>query len=213
MAYDNKHKALLQQIIEKGVMLNEEAQRLTVKLFDNDNVLLFANVLNSKLQTLNMEVKSVTCELSGDKYWMLSSTVQYDVAKCQTEFSPGELQLLRKIFTIIIESDTGSVSSINCLNLCSSLKSELSISNAQDFLTKMVELKYLFLKDGIFFMGVRSIGELMPYFRAYYEQDTFHTCFLCKQVIFHRILAACIIQRNVPIVSNRCQSVTHQIKI
>ena len=33
-------------------------------------------------------------------------------------------------------------------------------------------------------MGVRSVVELMPYFRETY-QDNFHNCFLCKQVIFH----------------------------
>lgn len=128
-------------------------------------------------------------------------------SRYQTEFSKEQLALLRTMFSEIITSRDGCIESTICLNLCSSLDIKMSKAGAEKFLEDIVNRKWLIykvlikiqntlqyyvinfiflwhLQDGYYYMGVRSITELMPYFRATYESNL-NTCCLCKQVIFH----------------------------
>lgn len=129
-----------------------------------------------------MLIKTVTCEVAGDTYWALTSTTLQDLNTFQIEFSKDQLALLRKIFSEIITSD-GFISSTACLNFCSLLDTKLLKIDANEFLDDVVKRKWLFLKNGQYYMGVRSIAELMPYFKATYE-DSLQSCSICKEIIF-----------------------------
>ncbi|XP_068984969.1 non-structural maintenance of chromosomes element 1 homolog isoform X2 [Bombus flavifrons] len=184
MAYSNKHKIVLQAIVHEGLLIENKIQDLIIKLFGDNRVSVIINQINEQLQPLNMLIKKAQCEITGKLYWVLISTTLNEVTRYQTEFSKDQLALLRTMFSEIITSRNGCIQSTICLNLCSSLDIKMSKAGAEKFLEDIVNRKWLIYKDGYYYMGVRSITELMPYFRATYENNL-NTCCLCKQVIFH----------------------------
>ncbi|KMQ96559.1 non-structural maintenance of chromosomes element 1-like protein [Lasius niger] len=131
-----------------------------------------------------MIIKCTNCEVTGQLYWVCANTVQDKIASFHPEFSQAELALLRNIYSEIVTSNNGYVSSTWCLNLCSTLNQKLTKANAEEFLHKMINRKWLSCKNGKYYMGVRSIVELLQYFKETY-QDNLHTCTLCKQVLFY----------------------------
>ncbi|XP_034181453.1 SMC5-SMC6 complex component Non-SMC element 1 [Osmia lignaria lignaria] len=184
MAYNQQHKIILQTIIHEGFIDENKAKDLVIKLFDTDNVSAVINRINEQLHPLNMLIRKGQCEITGQVYWILISTVLDEVTRFQTEFSEAQLALLRNIFSEIITSSIRCVQSTICLNFCSSPDVKLSKTDAEEFLNDIVQRQWLVYKDGYYYLGVRSITELMPYFRATYENNL-STCCLCKQVIFY----------------------------
>ncbi|XP_031832193.1 SMC5-SMC6 complex component Non-SMC element 1 [Nomia melanderi] len=184
MVYTKQHKILLQTIMHEGLLNENKAKDLVIKLFNDDKVSLVINHINEQLQPLNMLIKRAQCEITGEFYWVFVSTVLDEVTRFQEEFSKAQLALLRNIFSEIITSSNGCAPSIFCLNLCSLSDVKMSITEAEEFLNDIVNRKWLAYKNGNYYIGVRSITELMPYFRATYENNL-STCCLCKQVIFH----------------------------
>ncbi|XP_003703522.1 SMC5-SMC6 complex component Non-SMC element 1 [Megachile rotundata] len=184
MVYGQKHKILLQTFMHEGLLDENKAKDLVIQLFGNDNVSVIVNQINEQLQVLNMLIKKVQCEITSQVYWVVISTVLDEVTRFQTEFSKAQLALLRHVFSEIITSNNRCIQSTVCLNLCSSADVKLSKTEAEEFLGDIVTRKWLVYKDGFYFIGPRSITELMPYFRATYE-DNLSTCCLCKQVIFY----------------------------
>ncbi|KAF7403791.1 hypothetical protein HZH68_006585 [Vespula germanica] len=181
--YTESHKIFLQAIMQEGILHDEDSKELIITLFDNKQVKNIIYEINAKLQSLNMMIKTVTCEITGDTYWAITSTILQDISSFQIQFSKVKLELLRKIFSEIITATNGCVSSTICLNLCTSLDTKLSKIDATEFLDYIVDKKWLLLKNGQYYIGVRSIAELMPYFKATYD-NSLHTCNLCKEVIF-----------------------------
>lgn len=184
MVYTQKHKILLQTIMHEGLLDENRAKDLVIQLFDDDKISLIINQINEQLQPLNMLIKRCECEITGQLYWVFISTVLDEVTRFQDEFSKEQLALLRNIFSEIITSPNGFIPSTLCLNLCSLSDVKMSKGAAEEFLHIVVYRKWLAYQNGNYFMGVRSITELMPYFRATYESNLSNCC-LCKQVIFH----------------------------
>ncbi|XP_020279568.1 non-structural maintenance of chromosomes element 1 homolog [Pseudomyrmex gracilis] len=184
MSYSKKHKVLLQAIIQEGALSEYEGKKLVLELFGHDHIAKVLNDINIKLQLLNMTIKCVNCEVTGNLYWILASTVQEKSANFPLEFSQAQLELLRNIYSEIITSNTGKVSSTWCLNLCSTLNHRLTKTEAEEFLQLLVNRKWLFYKNGKYYIGVRSIAELQQYFKDTYD-DNFTTCILCKQSLYY----------------------------
>lgn len=184
MAYTTQHKILLQTIMHEGLLEETKMKQLVIEIFKDGKVSLVINQINDQLQSLNMVIRKAECEITGQVYWIFVSTVLDDVMKLQEEFSKAQVAFLRNIFSEIITSENKCIQSTLCLNLCSLPDVKLQKVNAEKFLRDMVYRKWLIYKDGHYYMGVRSIAELMPYFKASYGSNL-RTCSLCKQVIFH----------------------------
>ncbi|XP_029167613.1 non-structural maintenance of chromosomes element 1 homolog [Nylanderia fulva] len=184
MVYGKEHKKVLQSIMHEGAMDENRGKELISKLFGHTNTVQVLGEINAKLVPLHMIIKHINCEVTGQLYWVWTSTMQDKVASFHPEFSQAELALLRNIFSEIVTSNNGHASSTWCLNLCSSLNQKLTKANAQEFLHEMVNRKWLFCKDGKYYMGVRSIVELLQYFKDTY-QENLQTCILCKQILFY----------------------------
>ncbi|KAH0946575.1 hypothetical protein HN011_009553 [Eciton burchellii] len=184
MIYDNKHKIVLQTIIHKGALSENEGKKLIMELFDHNNIVEIIGEINAKLKPLSMIIKCTNCEITGQLYWIFVNIVQDVTFGFDSEFTQAELTLLRNVYSEIITSDDNYVSSTWCLNLCSSLNLKLTKANAEQFLHEMINRKWLFCKDGKYYMGVRSIVELHQYFRDTYE-DNLRACTLCKQILFY----------------------------
>ncbi|XP_043482399.1 non-structural maintenance of chromosomes element 1 homolog [Leptopilina heterotoma] len=185
MEYSKKHKAFLQVFLQNGIISAHEARGIAVKIFDNtDTVDSHALLINIQLQIVNMALKSVKCEHTGEEFWVLVSTILDDSTKFQQEYTHAQLELLRKIYAEIITSATKSVSGTDCLNFCTTLENRLSKHDGEDFLNEMIAKQWLYCSNGIFYMGARSIAEQLLYFKSTYD-DALANCVLCKQVIFY----------------------------
>lgn len=184
MTYDKKHKTLLQAIIHNGALHEDRGKELVIRLFDHNDTARVLNVINAKLRPLCMTIKCINCEITGELYWIFASTVQDKTASFNPEFSQAELALLRSVYSEIVTSHNGYVSSTFCLNLCSSLNVRLTKTDAEQFLQEMVNRRWLCSKEGKYYMGVRSIAELLQYFKDTYE-DNLQICTLCKQELFY----------------------------
>ncbi|XP_048506214.1 non-structural maintenance of chromosomes element 1 homolog [Athalia rosae] len=186
MPLSDYHCALLQAVMNRGAVNSADARELIERLFEKpESTQSYMYDINIELDDCDMMIKQVTCEITGQKYWILITTLLDNGARFQTEFSPAQLELMRKILSAIITSDDGSVPSTLCLNLCSRLESKMSKADAEDFLESMVQKMWLARKSGQFYMGVRSIAELIPYFKATYNDQVFNMCALCRQTVFH----------------------------
>ncbi|XP_077279379.1 SMC5-SMC6 complex component Non-SMC element 1 [Temnothorax americanus] len=184
MVYGKEHKAVLQAIIHEGALPADNGKDVIIRLFDHDNTAKVLSEINAQLRPLYMTVKCTTCEVTGQLYWVFASTVLDKSASFHPEFSQAELALLRSVYSEIVTSSNGYVSSTFCLNLCSSLNLRLSKADADEFLREMVARKWLYSKDGKYYMGVRSIAELLQYFKDTYENNL-QICTLCKQELFY----------------------------
>ncbi|XP_051174363.1 non-structural maintenance of chromosomes element 1 homolog [Leptopilina boulardi] len=185
MDYSDKHKAFLQVFLQNGIVSADDALAIAVKIFDNNtSVASHALIINMQLQVVNMALKSVKCEHTGVEFWVLVSTILDDSTKFQLEYTHAQLELLRKIYAEIITSTNKCISGTDCLNLCSNLENRLSKHDGEIFLNEMVAKQWLYCSNGIFYMGARSIGEQLIYFKSTYD-DAMLNCVLCKQVIFY----------------------------
>ncbi|XP_031782628.1 non-structural maintenance of chromosomes element 1 homolog [Nasonia vitripennis] len=131
-----------------------------------------------------MLMKCCICELSGEKYWSVVGTTHEENLSILSKFSVAQRAFLRDIYSEIVSSENGSISSTDGLNLTRTIGVKLSMGEADAFLKDLYKGKWLCIKNGYFYMGVQSILEVMPYFRATYENN-FHNCQLCKEIIFH----------------------------
>ncbi|KYN31874.1 Non-structural maintenance of chromosomes element 1 like protein [Trachymyrmex septentrionalis] len=184
MPYSEQHKTVLQAVIHEGALHEDRGKELVIRLFDHNNTAQILSEINAKLQPLCMTIKRINCEITGELYWIFMSTVQDKTASYVSHFSQTELALLRNVYSEIITSDNSYVSSTFCLNLCSSLNAKLTKTDAELFLLEMVDRQWLYCKDGKYYMGVRSIAELLQYFKDTYEENL-QICTLCKQELFY----------------------------
>ncbi|KAL7303291.1 hypothetical protein TKK_0004483 [Trichogramma kaykai] len=186
MNYDDKHRKFLQYLMQAGVVLDSEAAAVAMQIFaERISLKSIRSQINDRLNPLGMDIKGGVCEISGEKYWMVVGTTLEPSVKFPPMFKDPQNTYLKAIFTEIISSEDGSVSSTDCLNLVDNLPEiKLLKRDADIFLKEMYKMGYLCYREGFVFMGVKSIVELQPYFKATY-QDNFYTCLLCKDILFH----------------------------
>ncbi|KAJ8678474.1 hypothetical protein QAD02_014261 [Eretmocerus hayati] len=185
MVYDNRHRTFLQAIMHGGAVLDQDATNMCQKIFQQtSDVSTVTGLINDKLAPLAMCMKSGICEMTGNKYWSVVGTVHEENLIIENEYTPAQKAFLRVIFSEIIGSQEKCIQNTDCLNLVHTFGHKMNMAEAESFLRRVVKQKWLHCKDGYYYMGVRSIIELMPYFRATY-QDHFLNCDLCKEVVFN----------------------------
>ncbi|KYN20440.1 PREDICTED: non-structural maintenance of chromosomes element 1 homolog isoform X2 [Trachymyrmex cornetzi] len=196
MPYSKQHKTVLQAVMHEGALHEDRGKELVIRLFDHNNTAQILNEINAKLKPLCTTIKRINCEVTGELYWIFTSMVQDKTASFVSHFSQAELALLRNVYSEIITSNDSCVSSTFCLNLCSSLNAKLTKTDAELFLLEMANRQWLCCKEGKYYMGVRSIAELLQYFKDTYEGNL-QICTLCKQELFYGDKC------------NQCNAITH----
>lgn len=184
MGYTDQHRIVLQTIMHKGALNENNAKALIMKLFGHHNIKQIINEINVQLQPLYMIIKCTNCEVTGELYWVFTNIVQDKIASFNPEFNQDQLALLRNIYSEIITCNDNCVSSTWCLNLCPSPNLKLTKADADHFLHEMIDRKWLCCKSGKYYIGVRSIVELHQYFKDTYENNL-RACTLCNQLLFY----------------------------
>jgi len=169
MLNDNQ-KRFLQFLLYSPMMSIKELQKSHATCFELDRVVnvddirKLIRILNEKLKVVRLAVKSRLCEDSNEEYFVMLSLTETDAAKHVSEFSQSEIDLLKHILKEIIASETGTVSSIDCINFTSTV-SKLGKSDAQKALDKFLSSNWLKEKEGEVSLTVRALLELEPLLR------------------------------------------------
>ncbi|XP_011305379.1 non-structural maintenance of chromosomes element 1 homolog [Fopius arisanus] len=177
-------QSFLQVLMTKGVMSQEDVAREIVFIFGDNIVEGQIQMINEKIAPYNFVIKSANCELSGMKYWIFTANVMDKVMNYPGRFTRVQLEYVRKVFSEIINSEEGYISTITCINVRSQMTGQLSATEAESTLTMMIDQMWVHQQGDNVYMGVRSVGELMPYFRESYA-DGLNACLMCRNTIFH----------------------------
>ncbi|XP_043272322.1 non-structural maintenance of chromosomes element 1 homolog isoform X2 [Venturia canescens] len=184
MAYGDKHRTFVQILMQAGIMSENIIQQVVTEIFAQNPVSYHVAFINLHLDTVGFMIKSCLSELTGERYYMLTSTTMETATIPQTQFTKAQLEMLRCIYGGIIESPEGRVLGNACLGLCGKMENPITLTNAQVFLDNVVRSKWLDFKDNHYYIGPRSIMELMSYFKSTHDK-AFNVCSLCKQTVFH----------------------------
>ncbi|KAK0090446.1 hypothetical protein PV325_000110 [Microctonus aethiopoides] len=188
---ERTEQIFIQALMHKGVINEQTMRYLCTNIFErtDQTIQYYIAKANKRLECLGMGIKSANCELTGKKYWLFTSTVipdyeniNYD-SKLFLEFTRCELKYLSKIFGMIINSDEGYISSINCINLVGEMEEHFTRSQADEFIKKMTQKMWLSQVDGHIYLGVRSIIEFLPLFKTKFRENL-ESCSLCKLTVF-----------------------------
>ncbi|XP_057339771.1 non-structural maintenance of chromosomes element 1 homolog [Microplitis mediator] len=192
-----EYQSFIQLFSQKGIFSDAEMKEVVAKIIGDDNLSAVIQTLNNALNQVEQKIQPSTCELSGKKYWMLVSTViddSDDEVEVEAEddddsdderlwFSRAKLELLKLICHEIITSDSSCISTNDCLNLVTHMENKLSRGDADKFLKQIIKGSWLYSSEGNMYLGVRSITELMPYFKS--NHPDLKSCHLCKQTVFY----------------------------
>ncbi|XP_015113110.1 non-structural maintenance of chromosomes element 1 homolog [Diachasma alloeum] len=182
--FDIDVQRFLQVVQTKGVMSDEDVVREVVAIFGDNTTKRQIQMINRRLEPFNMTIKSTNCELTGKNYWVFTANVIDKVMTYPGQFTDVQLEFIRKVFSEIISSEEGYASTMTCINVRSQMTGKFSPTEAEQMLYEMVEQMWLHHQDGKVYIGVRSIGELMPYFKDSYA-DGLNVCSMCKDTLFH----------------------------
>ncbi|KAK7863280.1 hypothetical protein R5R35_005326 [Gryllus longicercus] len=145
--------------------------------------------LNTLIEEINrvitrfttLEIKTGLCELTSKKYYVATNTTECTWMKSTSIYSKKEQYIFKRIVNELIRSAKGYVSSIAFLNL--PVKGSITKSERVEILSKFVRDKWLSVKEGNYYMGVRGVLELEPYILQHYR-DMLSFCPLCNKLIF-----------------------------
>jgi hypothetical protein len=139
----------------------------------------YIRVVNAHLSFLSLEIRKNVSETNFHTYLALVNLRGDALTKKASSYNSKELELFEIALQSIINSSTGSVSSIELLNKAASDKNWLK-KEASKSLDKFVEDLWLEDFEGSFSIAPRTFMELQLYL-----QNSFHnleSCALCRDV-------------------------------
>ncbi|ELU12684.1 hypothetical protein CAPTEDRAFT_226178 [Capitella teleta] len=193
MALEKAHKFFLQAFIANGIFTAREVHKLyreTCERFDREfcdrvhnepDLGPFVESINMNIKPFQLEMKKAVDEANGVSSFVLVNTADNSLTKLSSTYSENELELFKKLVEKIVGSGTGSVSSIEALNLSSTCK--MKKPEAESFFTNMIEHKWLKkIPDGHYALATRCIAECDLYILQQYPDDA-RTCNMCCRLV------------------------------
>jgi len=189
MVYHNGHRLFLQAFVSKRLIKEKEAKDLYMKVCNiceadgnPDEFLDFISLINKQLESLFMEIRRGCAEDTGHVYFSLVNKAEDEHSKLATEYQAHEIELIKLALNLIIESQNGSVSSLDLVNLGMDLTKRIPAQASEELIMKLVEDGWLTEKDGKVFFGPRTTIELGQYLRNKYKEQI-GECPLCHDFV------------------------------
>ncbi|XP_046649269.1 non-structural maintenance of chromosomes element 1 homolog [Daphnia pulicaria] len=183
MADEQEKKQVLQYLLYKPLISSKELEKIYATVFKNqargNEIRDLIKSLNDLLKPAQLAVKSRLCEDNNDEYFALISLIESEAAKQTSEFSAAELDLFKWIMKEIISSETGSVSSTDCINHSADIP-KLSKTDAQKTLDKFFAAQWLKEREGEVSFTVRTLLEMEPVLKKL--GDDLGDCVICNKL-------------------------------
>ncbi|CAI2175630.1 539_t:CDS:2 [Funneliformis geosporum] len=189
--YTDTHRLFLQASIAERFFTEETAIRLYQQACEATNeqntetITEFIATINTKLNTVDLELRKSHNEDDGTAVWALVNTNGDEIAQIATEYTAVEITFFRRLIELIVtaEDEEFSVSSIIALKEVSKLKVPLSKSNGETLLQRFTDDKWLIRsREGKYSLSQRSILELQQYLKEEFE-DHLLECTLCYDIV------------------------------
>ncbi|XP_022092099.1 non-structural maintenance of chromosomes element 1 homolog [Acanthaster planci] len=199
MTTNDAHRLALQSFLSRGVMSITEVKELHKTACETFNVHFentmeclqsFLEKINENISSVGMEIRSKKDEEKGKLMFALVRTTESELGRLSSDYQKNDLELFKKILDLIVESESGSASSTDVLNLTSHLKEKMSKQEAQKILSRLIKEKWLTESQGEISLSPRSMMELEHYLADVYEEDVRY-CHLCKEIALKGELCSC----------------------
>ncbi|XP_067859152.1 non-structural maintenance of chromosomes element 1 homolog isoform X2 [Heptranchias perlo] len=175
-ALNDSHRRFLQTIMSQGILEGSVTRKLhrhcceTHKVYyKHDQLDEFIKNINGHLQPLFMEIRKGMSEDDGRQYYALVNLAETEITRMASDYTETELELFKKTMDLVLESESGMVSSTDILNLADQLQ------------PKKMKKKEVEQNDGEYILSTRCIMELEQYIRNMY-QDLVKECNICRNI-------------------------------
>ncbi|XP_033112420.1 non-structural maintenance of chromosomes element 1 homolog [Anneissia japonica] len=189
MAMTNAHRLCLQSFMTRGMMSEDEVKRLHRHACTHCQVYHvenghkpFIQIINTNIKPFSMEIRNCKNEDDGSLVYVLVRTAESDICKLISDYHASELVLFQKTIDLIVENNTGTASSTDCLNITLPNSNKMSKKDAQIVLDKFVADKWLQVNQGQISLTPRSMLELKRYLRDIYPDDI-TDCNICRDIV------------------------------
>ncbi|CAN8001587.1 unnamed protein product [Ixodes hexagonus] len=157
--YGDEHRLFLQIMLSRKILslselkeviefCHEKYQGNCCNVVDDESLTRFISDINGKLTSFNMRIKHGVSEDDGKRFYALVNLKDNELSKCATMFSGNEMTYFKKLVQQIVESDNGTISSTEALNIADDLGNcRLQVTAAEDLIERWLELGCLLQVD------------------------------------------------------------------
>ncbi|CAL8247008.1 unnamed protein product [Lota lota] len=192
MALGEGHQRFIQTMMVRGIVNEQDAKTLHRHCCEvhrehyvSDKLEEFIQVINSKLEPMNMRIRTRSSEDDGTQYFALVNTANTELTRMSSDYADNELELFRRTLDLIMTSDSSTASSTDILNSADSLQTrKLTKSAAECLLKRLVFDDWLVEKRGDYSLSTRCVMEMEPYIRTMYDEEQVKVCSVCHCLAF-----------------------------
>ncbi|XP_066545115.1 non-structural maintenance of chromosomes element 1 homolog isoform X1 [Amia ocellicauda] len=207
----DSHRRFLQTIMCNGMIEGSKAQALHRHCcevhgvhYAHDRLDEFLGVINAHLQPMFMHIRKGVSEEDGQQHYALVNIAETDITRMASDYSDNELELFRKAMDLIVDSENGTASSTDLLNLADSLQTKkMKKKETEQVLQRLVLDKWLCEKEGDYTLSTRCIIEMEGYIQRTYP-DLVKVCNICRSIAIQSQMCEnphCGIKMHIPCVA------------
>lgn len=189
MLYSNAHRLFLQTFISHHILDEDKVAMLYVKVCEkyqvdapSDQLTQFIHLINKTMESLFMEIRQGRAEDTGIAYYALVNTLEDENAKFASNYTPQEIDYIKRVINRLVTSEEGLVSSIDLLNEGHDMQKRLTTQAAQEILFKLTDDGWVTDVKGDISFSARAIIELGQYLKNRYTEQVVD-CTLCKDLV------------------------------
>ncbi|KAI8917198.1 Nse1 non-SMC component of SMC5-6 complex-domain-containing protein [Powellomyces hirtus] len=144
----------------------------------------FLSEFNEMLDPYDMELRRGHAPDSGTTFYALVNTNGDEVAQVATCCTPAEIAYFKHLLEIIVtaDDDVYEISSTVALSEASRIKPAMTKRDAEAFIERLIQAKWLVDRNGLISMSLRTVLELQNYLKEEYG-DRIHECTLCMEIV------------------------------
>ena len=107
----------------------------------------------------------------------------FNIYRSLNTYTQPERNFIKKLIEEIVESNKGSISEINAINLCHDLERRVSINDAENVINNLIQGKWLIRSGDNLHLSVLTTSEMTNYFQDNYS-DRCAKCNFCFNITF-----------------------------
>uniref|UniRef100_A0A0K8SJB4 Uncharacterized protein n=1 Tax=Lygus hesperus TaxID=30085 RepID=A0A0K8SJB4_LYGHE len=162
MASDDHCKTILQFFMLERVItvssLADLMERITGSASNSDALI---NKINERIQEFSQKIVKATCEVTGDKMYVMIFTA--DEADVKSQLTKDQIDYFYPLMNNIITS-SGSLALITALNMAPAVTmARVSLADAEKYIELFVLKRLLLLENGFLYLSPLTIAEFGPY--------------------------------------------------
>ncbi|XP_065342532.1 non-structural maintenance of chromosomes element 1 homolog isoform X2 [Cloeon dipterum] len=196
MDYGDSHRRFLKCLMAAN---NVVAQNKTIEMYcqcrngDDDKmpedatldvgIPKFIEQINQQIEPLNLSIKLVTCEATGEKFYVLYTAQENELTKlvAARQWGRNERMVLKTIVRSIVSSSHGKVTVATCARDCAELPDKIKRADVVKALETLLRENWLIEVDGHVYIGTRSMVELKKFLMDEFKEQA-GICKLCIEL-------------------------------